>query len=230
MKILLIGACGRMGKNVAEAAAERGIGIAAGVDVVSAPLAFPLYPRIADVKEEADVVIDFSSASGLDDTLFWCEEKGVPAVLILFLCSMGTAAVWEIMEFAADLLAGQASQGHVPPEIAAMLEEQGLTGIRAAWEGMKYVSVLDTDLDMLCHMGGTLLFCLHYALHLATGRNLGMGTLTADIRGADMNTRQGKNSPLRTTPPKQGNEAGCRSRVIKQGGGAERFRSALDFA
>ena len=81
MKILLIGACGRMGKNVAEAAAERGIGIAAGVDVVSAPLAFPLYPRIADVKEEADVVIDFSSASGLDDTLFWCEEKGVPAVL-----------------------------------------------------------------------------------------------------------------------------------------------------
>lgn len=115
-------------------------------------------------------------------------RKGVPAVLILFLCSMGTAAVWEIMEFAADLLAGQASQGHVPPEIAAMLEEQGLTGIRAAWEGMKYVSVLDTDLDMLCHMGGTLLFCLHYALHLATGRNLGMGTLTADIRGADMNT------------------------------------------
>lgn len=32
------------------------------------------------------------------------------------------------------------------------------------------------------------MFCLHYALHLATGRNLGMGTLTADIRGADMNT------------------------------------------
>ena len=115
-------------------------------------------------------------------------RKGVPAVLILFLCSMGTAAVWAIMEFAADLLAGQASQGHVPPEIAAMSEEQGLTGIRAAWEGMKYVSVLDTDLDMLCHMGGTLLFCLPYALPLATGRNLGMGTVTADIRGADRNT------------------------------------------
>ena len=108
-------------------------------------------------------------------------------VLVLFLCSLGTAAVWEIMEFTVDLLARQSSQGHVPPEVIAMLEEQGITGIRAAWEGMEYVSVLDTDLGMLCHTGGTLVFCLHYIIHLLTGRSLGMKFLISDIYGRDMN-------------------------------------------
>lgn len=91
------------------------------------------------------------------------------------------------MEFTVDLLAGQSSQGHVPPEVIAMLEEQGITGIRAAWEGMKYVSVLDTDLDMLCHTGGTLVFCLHYIIHLLTGKSLGMKFLISDIYARDMN-------------------------------------------
>lgn len=114
-------------------------------------------------------------------------KSGLATVLVLFLCSLGTAAVWEIMEFTVDLLAGQSSQGHVPPEVIAMLEEQGITGIRAAWEGMKYVSVLDTDLDMLCHTGGTLVFCLHYIIHLLTGKSLGMKFLISDIYGRDMN-------------------------------------------
>ena len=81
MKIVLVGACGRMGKNVAEAAAERGIAIVAGVDIAASPLPFPLYRSLKEVNEEADALIDFSSASGLEDTLAWCEERGVPAVL-----------------------------------------------------------------------------------------------------------------------------------------------------
>ena len=40
MKIILCGACGRMGKNVAETAAERNVTIAAGVDVIAAPAPF----------------------------------------------------------------------------------------------------------------------------------------------------------------------------------------------
>ena len=114
-------------------------------------------------------------------------KSGLATVLVLFLCSLGTAAVWEISECTVDLLAGRSSQGHVPPEVIAMLEEQGITGIRAAWEGMKYVSVLDTDLDMLCHTGGTLVFCLHYIIHLLTGKSLGMKFLISDIYGRDMN-------------------------------------------
>ncbi len=81
MNIILIGACGRMGRNVTEVAAERGVNITAGVDVVSAQLSYPLYPSLSDVKEGADAVIDFSSASGLEDTLGWCEARGVPVVL-----------------------------------------------------------------------------------------------------------------------------------------------------
>ena len=81
MNIVLVGACGRMGRNVAEVAAERGVSIAAGVDMVPAQLAFPLYPDISSVQETADAVVDFSSASGLEGTLRWCETHGVPAVL-----------------------------------------------------------------------------------------------------------------------------------------------------
>ncbi len=81
MKIVLCGACGRMGKNVAEAAAERGVEIAAGVDVLSASAAFPMYQKIADVTEKADVVIDFSSASALGGVLAFCEERSLPVVL-----------------------------------------------------------------------------------------------------------------------------------------------------
>ena len=107
--------------------------------------------------------------------------------LLMLLCSLGTACAWEIMEFAVDVLAGQESQGHVPPEVLAQLEAQGITGVAAAWEGMKYVSVLDTDLDMLCHFGGSLLFCAHYVVHALTGKNLLMGSLIKDISGAEMN-------------------------------------------
>ena len=81
MNIVLVGACGRMGRNVAEVAAERGVSIAAGVDMVPAQLAFPLYSDLSSVRETADAVVDFSSASGLEGTLRWCETHGVPAVL-----------------------------------------------------------------------------------------------------------------------------------------------------
>ena len=81
MKIILCGACGRMGTNVAEAAAERGASIVAGVDLVPAPRPFPVYETIADVKEEADAVIDFSSAAALESVLTFCETRRLPVVL-----------------------------------------------------------------------------------------------------------------------------------------------------
>ncbi len=81
MRIILCGACGRMGKNVAELAAERGVTIAAGVDLLKQEAAFPVYPSLADVTEEADAVVDFSSAAALEEVLSFCEAHGLPAVL-----------------------------------------------------------------------------------------------------------------------------------------------------
>lgn len=81
MKILLIGASGRMGKEVAALAAERGDIIAAGVDVVPSETAFPLYPEIGRVTEQADVIVDFSSAGGLGKALGYARAHGLPILL-----------------------------------------------------------------------------------------------------------------------------------------------------
>ena len=97
--------------------------------------------------------------------------------------------MWELVEFFADMFFGQTSQGAVSEEITQTIAAQGYTGVRANWETLKYVSVMDTDLDMLCHAGGSIVFCLHYLLHALTGKNLGMGSLVRDIRGEEMNRR-----------------------------------------
>lgn len=81
MNIILCGACGHMGKNVAEVAAERGVTIAAGVDIAPAAAAFPVYASVAEVKESADAVIDFSSPAALADVLAFCETRHLPVVL-----------------------------------------------------------------------------------------------------------------------------------------------------
>ena len=81
MNIILCGACGRMGKNVTESAAERGVAIVAGVDIADASLPYPLYHSLAEVKEQADVVVDFSSAAGLDEHLGDCLANNLPIVL-----------------------------------------------------------------------------------------------------------------------------------------------------
>ena len=65
MKIILCGACGRMGKNVTELAAERGIAIVAGVDVRPAPAPYPVYESLSKVTEQADAVVDFSAPAAL---------------------------------------------------------------------------------------------------------------------------------------------------------------------
>lgn len=78
MKILLIGACGKMGAEVARLAGDK---ITCGVDIATAPLSFPLYSSLKQVTEEVDVTIDFSSANGIEEKLSWCKEHSVPAVL-----------------------------------------------------------------------------------------------------------------------------------------------------
>lgn len=81
MRIILCGACGRMGRNVSSVASEKGEQIVCGVDLFPKEESFPVYPSFADIREEGDVVIDFSSPIGLKERLAYCEEHGLNIVL-----------------------------------------------------------------------------------------------------------------------------------------------------
>lgn len=81
MKIMLCGACGRMGKNVTEVAAEAGEEIVCGVDLIPSPMPFPVYNDFSKVEEGAEVLIDFSSPQNLKERLAFCEAHGMGAVL-----------------------------------------------------------------------------------------------------------------------------------------------------
>ncbi|MDE6058512.1 MAG: 4-hydroxy-tetrahydrodipicolinate reductase [Clostridia bacterium] len=79
MKLILCGACGRMGKTVAECAEQNEI--ICGVDLYPSPMPFPVYASFSEITEQADAVIDFSSASGLAERLEYCAKHKLPIVL-----------------------------------------------------------------------------------------------------------------------------------------------------
>lgn len=82
IKIMLVGALGTMGKNVASCIAEdREAQIICGIDVSKADLTFPVFNDFADVKVKPDVIIDFSHISVLDRLLTYATENKVPCVL-----------------------------------------------------------------------------------------------------------------------------------------------------
>ena len=81
MKVILCGACGRMGRNVAQLCSERGVTVTAGVDVAPAPMPFPVYPDFSDIREEADIVIDFSPASSVRERLDFCKARNIGIVI-----------------------------------------------------------------------------------------------------------------------------------------------------
>jgi 4-hydroxy-tetrahydrodipicolinate reductase len=71
-----------MGRQVAELAAEtEDVTVAAGCDCRVGPADFPVYERLSDVREEADVLVDFSSAAALPDVLAFCTARKMPVLL-----------------------------------------------------------------------------------------------------------------------------------------------------
>ena len=126
-------------------------------------------------------------------------------IMMMFAFSLGTACAWEVIEFLFDWLLGQNGQGYVTDEVLRHIAEQGYTGIRANFEKLKYVGVLDTDTDMACHTLGSLVFSLHFILHRITKRDLLMGTLIKDAGAKEMN--EPYTGPEKELPP-QGEE-GC---------------------
>ncbi len=83
VRMIMHGCNGHMGKVIAGLAAEdRELTIVAGVDVTGDEGAgFPVYPSVAEVQEEADVVVDFSSARAIDRLIAGCLAKRLPLVL-----------------------------------------------------------------------------------------------------------------------------------------------------
>ena len=82
-KIIMNGCNGRMGQVISDLAAkDPDAEIVAGVDIFDAGKnSYPVFKSVAECDVQADVVIDFSSASGIDAMLDQCEEKGLPVVL-----------------------------------------------------------------------------------------------------------------------------------------------------
>lgn len=80
MKILLSGALGHMGREVARQAEAEGVEILCGVDAAAGEASFPVYTGF-DEAPVADAVIDFSVPQALPGLLDYCVKHGVPAVL-----------------------------------------------------------------------------------------------------------------------------------------------------
>ncbi len=114
IRVILHGCGGRMGRMISDLAKEdKDIIITAGVDLrddISA--AYPVYKSVSDVKEAADVVIDFSTSEAADDLLKCCEEKKLPLVI----CTTGLsdeqlAAVNKLSQKVPVLRSGNMSLG-----------------------------------------------------------------------------------------------------------------------
>ncbi len=84
IRILLHGICGHMGRAILEAAnAQSGLySVVAGVDCADGSgLPVPVYSNCDSVREQFDVLIDFSVAAALPQTLLFAEKRRVPIVV-----------------------------------------------------------------------------------------------------------------------------------------------------
>lgn len=82
-KIIITGACGKMGKVIQSIINARdNCEVVAGVDKYNDNSnAFPVYENIHDVKEKADVIIDFSNPALLDDLLDYSIKTNTALVI-----------------------------------------------------------------------------------------------------------------------------------------------------
>ncbi len=81
-KIILVGACGKMGGVIADIVNKRDdCEIVAGVDRFPKECSFPVYENLEFVNECADVIIDFSHPSALDDLLSYSKETNTALVI-----------------------------------------------------------------------------------------------------------------------------------------------------
>lgn len=81
-RILLVGACGKMGAAVANCVGEdENLQIVGGVDFAEKLCDFPIYHDFSKVTADCDVIIDFSNPLLLDDILAFAKQNKIPAVI-----------------------------------------------------------------------------------------------------------------------------------------------------
>ncbi len=81
-KIILCGANGKMGHVIQSVVAGRDdCEIVAGVDINTESNGFPVYSTFGEIKETADVIIDFSNPALLDSLLAYSKQNKVPVVI-----------------------------------------------------------------------------------------------------------------------------------------------------
>ena len=81
-RILLCGACGKMGGNVLSLLAEQADAVAVcGVDLYPREIGIPVYKSFSEIQEEVDVIIDFSSPIGLQERLGYAKMHSLGIVL-----------------------------------------------------------------------------------------------------------------------------------------------------
>ncbi len=81
-KVIITGANGKMGGVVKSVISGRNdCEIVAGVDLFGKSEDFPVYKSISEVKENADVVIDFSNPSLLDELLDYGEKTNTALII-----------------------------------------------------------------------------------------------------------------------------------------------------
>ena len=81
--IALTGACGKMGRVIAEiVSAREDCRICAGIDLAAEQYSdFPVVKSVYDLSEKPDVIIDFSHPSALESLLDYCKINNVPIVV-----------------------------------------------------------------------------------------------------------------------------------------------------
>ncbi len=82
MKVIICGICGKMGGNLLELLKADDAEVVCGVDTVCNPqINVPVYKNFGDIREKADVIIDFSSPAALKNEIEWAIQNNVPVVL-----------------------------------------------------------------------------------------------------------------------------------------------------
>lgn len=82
VRIILSGANGKMGRVIQSVVSGRdNCEIVAGVDINTESNGFPVYSSFEEIKEDADVIIDFSNPALLNSLLSYSEKKSLPVVI-----------------------------------------------------------------------------------------------------------------------------------------------------
>ncbi|MBQ7879105.1 MAG: 4-hydroxy-tetrahydrodipicolinate reductase [Clostridia bacterium] len=82
VSIILCGACGKMGGNVLSLLSDDTQATAVcGVDLYPREIGIPVYKSFNDIQEQADVIIDFSSAENVRERLEYAKKNGLKIVL-----------------------------------------------------------------------------------------------------------------------------------------------------